>query len=206
MITADETNKELIILCQPDNHKGCSLCCGLFNFKDISRESLFLFLEKGRQRELFYESYEYYTEPSEVRDLGSHICPFQGFLADDKPGCLLHPLYCGAERRDRSLFSEKICAEFLCPAHYILTDDEKLGLIKYVNDWYLYSVAVADPLFFSQVYKKSVEKFSLPGEEAKVKNFIISMLDEKSKEMDKTDKILFSYSVSEYYLKERNNI
>jgi hypothetical protein len=198
MTIIDDTNIEGLILCQPDSNKGCSLCCGLFNFKDISRESLFLFLEEGRQRELFYKSYEDYTEPAEVRDRGSHICPFQGFLADDKPGCLLHPLYCGEERRGRALFSEKICGKFLCPAHYLLTEEEKEGLIKYVNDWYLYSVAVTDPLFFSQVYKKSVEEFPLPGEEDKIEKFIISMLDEKSKEMGKTGKILFSYSVSEY--------
>lgn len=198
MTIVDKSADEAIILCQPDGIKGCSLCCGLFNFIDISRETLYSFLEKGKERESLFKSYEDYSDPYDVRDKGSHICPYQGFLSHGKPGCLLHPLYCGEERRGRSLFSEKICGKFLCPAHYLLTEEEKKGLIKYVNDWYLYSVAVADPLFFSQVYKKSVAEFSLYGEEDKIEKLVITMLSERAEEMDKGEKILFSYSVSEY--------
>ncbi len=193
-----DRNENEIILCQPDSKKGCSLCCGLFNFRDISKESLLLFLEKGVQRELSYKSYEDYIEPAEVRDKGSHICPYQGFLSPGKPGCLLHPLYCGEERRGRSLFSEKICGNFLCPAYYVLTDDEKKGLVKYVNDWYLYSVAIADPLFFSQVYKKSVAQYCKDMEEVNIISFIVAKLEEHGEKMCRSSAVLFNYSVSEY--------
>ena len=198
MSSIADRNENEIILCQPDSRKGCSLCCGLFNFRDISKESLLLFLGKGVQRELSYKSYEDYIEPAEVRDKGSHVCPFQGFLSPGKPGCLLHPLYCGEERRGRSLFSEKICGNFLCPAHYILTDAEKKGLVKYVNDWYLYSVAIADPLFFSEVYKKSVAQYCKDMEEVNIISFIGAKLEEHGEKMSRSGAVLFNYSVSEY--------
>lgn len=187
-----------IILCQPDPFKGCSLCCGLFNLKDISRHSLAAFLEKGVERESLIANYDDYTEPSEVRDKGSHVCPYQGFLSEAKPGCLLHPLYCGEEKRGRSLFSEKICSKFLCPAHYLLNSEEKKALIKFVNDWYLYSVAIADPLFFLQIYKKSVAEFCLDREEERVIASINHELQGHGKKMMMRNSVIFTYSVSEY--------
>ena len=39
-----------IILCQPDNKKGCSACCGLFNLQDISKKKLQNFLHHGSSR------------------------------------------------------------------------------------------------------------------------------------------------------------
>ncbi len=137
-----------LILCQPDLHRGCSVCCGLFNLADISRENLEHFLSEGRSREEELSCHDQYVEPSDVRDAGSHICPYQGFLSSGKPGCLIHPLGRGEELRDRSLFGSRICGGFLCPAHKILSSEEKRLLIKYVRDWYLYSVAVLDPLSF----------------------------------------------------------
>lgn len=187
-----------IVLCQPDSFKGCSLCCGLFNLRDVSRQALTVFLEKGSERESLIKNYEDYIEPVDVRDRESHVCPYQGFLSEGKPGCLLHPLYCGEEKRGRSLFSEKICSGFLCPAHYLLNMEEKKALIKLVNDWYLYSVAIADPLFFSQIYKKRVAEFPIDREEGMVRKLINLDLLEYAKRMMMGNKALFSYSVSEY--------
>jgi hypothetical protein len=201
MDKGDKFNKpdeEMIILCQPDATKGCSVCCGLFNFRDISRESLELFFQKGRERAACFSGYEDFDEVYEVRDKGSHICPYQGFLSHGKPGCLLHPLYCGEERRGRSLFSEKICSGFLCPAHSLLSNDEKRALVRFVNDWYLYSVAVFDPLFFSQVYKKSVAEFNIYSEEEMISAFINEHLMKHAVKAADTENVLFSYSVSEY--------
>lgn len=190
--------EEMIVLCQPDSSKGCSVCCGLFNFKDISRESLDLFLQKGTVRVADLSSYEDFDEVFEVRDKGTHVCPFQGYLSQGKPGCLLHPLYCGEEKRGVSLFSEKICSNFLCPAHYILSSDEKKALVRFVNDWYLYSVAIFDPIFFSNVYKKSVAEFSIDSEEERISAFINEQLAKHADKAAETEKVLFSYSVSEY--------
>jgi len=187
-----------IVLCQPDSSKGCSLCCGLFNFRDVSRQALTVFLEKGSERESLIKSHEDYREPDDVRDRESHVCPYQGFLSEGKPGCLLHPLYCGEEKRGRSLFAEKVCSRFLCPAHYLLNMEEKKALIKLVNDWYLYSLAIADPLFFSKIYKKRVAEFPIDREEGMVRKLINLDLLEHGKRMMKEDKVLFSYSVSEY--------
>lgn len=198
MKSIDNLKEEMIILCQPDSSKGCSVCCGLFNFRDISREALDLFLQKGVERVTELSGYEDFDKNFDVRDKGTHVCPFQGFLSDGKPGCLLHPLYCGEEKRGISLFSEKICSKFLCPAHYILSSDEKRALIRFVNDWYLYSVAIFDPLFFSYAYKKSVAEFNIDSEEEKISAFINEQLMKHAVKAADTEKVLFSYSVSEY--------
>ena len=198
MSNIKEFKADEIILCQPDPFKGCSLCCGLFNLRDISRNSVSAFLKKGIERESLVGNYVEYREPVDVRDKGSHVCPYQGFLSEGKPGCLLHPLYCGEEKRGRSLFSEKICSQFLCPAHYLLNIEEKRALIKFVNDWYLYSVAIADPLFFSQIYKKSVAEICIDREEVMIGEFINQELEKHGKRMMMSDKVLFTYSVSEY--------
>ena len=138
-----------IILCQPDNCRGCSVCCGLFNFRNCSREHLSAFLDGGRSRVKDFPVYEEFTMNDPVRDGFTHICPYQGFLSQGKPGCHIHPLSCGNEKRERSLFGAKICSSFLCPAHRILTPEEKESLVTHVRDWYLYSIAIADPESFS---------------------------------------------------------
>ena len=71
------TGADDIILCQPDSRKGCSVCCGLFNMKDTSRNNLKQFLEEGISREKVFRVYEEFTEPEPVRDRFSHICPYQ---------------------------------------------------------------------------------------------------------------------------------
>lgn len=194
----NKSDEEMILLCQPDFIKGCSVCCGLFNFRDISRESLDLFLQKGEKRVVSLSGYEDFDGLFEVRDKGTHICPYQGFVSYGKPGCLLHPLYCGEEKRGISLFSEKICSSFLCPAHYLLNNDEKRALVRFVNDWYLYSVAVFDPIFFLKLYKKSVAEFSIDSEEEMISAYINEELMKHAVKAADTEKVLFSYSVSEY--------
>ncbi len=183
-----------IILCQPDSTKGCSVCCGLFNMRDTSRGILEKFLEDGSSREKLYSNYEVYSEPENVRDIFSHICPYQGFLAKGKPGCLIHPLSSGIEGRDRSLFASSVCGRFLCPAHEILSDEEKSALIYSINDWFLYSTAIADPESFSFIYEYArsfPSPLNLPllleaGLMAHAKNLLLY------------DGIIFFYSIPEY--------
>lgn len=183
-----------IILCQPDSVKGCSVCCGLFNMRDTGRENLERFLELGVYREREYALYEEYTEPVEVRDRFAHICPYQGFLSEGKPGCLIHPLSSGKEERDRSLFASSVCGKFLCPAHTLLTDDEKSALKKYVTDWYLYSTAIADPESFSFIcrYASSISPT------ADISAALNAGLVAHAGNLSSYEGVIFFYSIPEY--------
>lgn len=183
-----------IILCQPDSRKGCSVCCGLFNMKDIAKDNLRGFLQEGNGREKIYRVYEEFTEPEIVRDRFSHICPYQGFLFSGKPGCLIHPLSSGIEGRDRSLFASSVCGKFLCPAHELLPVEEKSALIRYVDDWYLYSIAIIDPESFSFIFRYAQSISENPG----LSIFINAGLKAHAENLFKYDGVIFFYSIPEY--------
>jgi hypothetical protein len=200
----DEDLKGKIILCQPDSLKGCSLCCGLFVFKDISVKYLSEFLSDGKNRERSCKTYTEYKDENLKRDISSYICPYQGFLADGKPGCLIHPLATGIDGRDRSLFTSKICSGFLCPAHSILSYEEKVFLIKNVDDWYIYTVAIADPESYSFIYNYIKEKFGEPLDENMTKKILGEALYVHGENLSKYNGGIFSYSVPEYNINKKN--
>ena len=195
---------DIIILCQPDNSKGCSVCCGLFNFRDISRESLVPFLEKGRDREKEYRAHEEFSTPFRLRSRFSHICPFQGFLSEGKPGCLVHPLFSGSDGRDRSLFAHKICETFFCPAHSILSTEEKLFLINNIKDWHLYCCAIADPESFSFIYKFVNENYSEFRDMETFNSLVITGLSVHEGNLSMYEGEIFFYSIPEYNLNRKN--
>lgn len=193
-----------IILCQPDNTKGCSLCCGLFNLSDISRESLETYLEKGANREKEYKAHEGFIITSRVRNRYSHICPFQGFVSPGKPGCIVHPMYAGTDGRDRSLFARKICESFFCPAHSILSPEEKKFLIYYVEDWYMYTVAITDPESFSYIFNFIKENYRFPCKERIFSLLVQSGLIAHSENLSAYEGEIFFYSIPEYNLNKMN--
>jgi len=198
-----------IILCQPDNNKGCSLCCGLFNFSDISPDYLSSFLHGGSERENKLITYDDYNTPSRIRDKFSHICPYQGFLSKDKPGCLIHPLSSGIEGRGRSLFASKICSEFFCPAHTVLSEEEKLFLIKNISSWYLYTVALSDPESYSFIYNYVKENYydAICTDEADaylLKALVIEGLAAHAENLAAYEGVIFCYSIPEYNINKKN--
>lgn len=199
-----ESSDDRIILCQPDNTKGCSLCCGLFNFHDISPESLHDFLEHGSGREQVLPTYNDYREPARVRDLCSHICPYQGFLSKAKPGCLIHPLSSGVDGRWRSLFASKICGEFFCPAHTILTDEEKKFLVENVSDWYSYSAAIADPESFSFIFSYAKNNFCGINDPSLMGKLVSEGLLAHAENLASYDGAIFCYSIPEYGVSKKN--
>jgi hypothetical protein len=139
---------ETIILCQPNSQKSCSACCGLFNFRDISRENLSRFLRRGAARSSSFAEAGNIADQGdglEVRDATSYICPHQGLIFNKRPGCLLHPQYRTSTMRNKSFFGETICDGFLCPAHAIFTTEQKKIIIDLADDWYTYTIAIIDP-------------------------------------------------------------
>ena len=136
-----------------------------------------------------------------IRDAGSHICPFQGFIATGRPGCLIHPGSVPANRRDRSLFGEKICGSFLCPAHSILSNEEKEILIRNTGDWYSYTVAIVDPGYFQWILE--LMRWEMPGTEegsALFSKVLTGCLLIHASYMDEYSGPIFFYSLGEYNL------
>ena len=137
-----------IVLCRPEGPRACSACCGCFNLLDISRESVAAFLKQGSGRVRSSDSGIAPERPPDTRDTTTHVCPYQGLDASALPGCLLHPSVRGADGRGASLYGERICEEFFCPAHYLLDEGAKRLLLAMASDWYRYCVAILDPLGF----------------------------------------------------------
>lgn len=193
-------------LCQPDNRKGCCVCCGLFNMRDISKESLTRYLHgRGpREKDVRVEARPR-LRPRDVRDHTSHICPFQGFLeGTTRPGCLLHPASGPGDRRERSLFGTLICAEYFCPAHHILNIEMKEMLIVHVDDWYAYCIAILDPASFIWMARTVRQELRLkPGKkrrEQETSRALLHLLRSHSEFLNTLGIPLFHYSVSEYNL------
>lgn len=193
-------------LCQPDARKGCSACCGLFNFSDISRERLEGYLSASQERaetariQCTVHGREIGTVP-DARDHTSHICPFQGFIAPGRPGCTLHPGVCGCDCRDRSLFGSKICDGFLCPAHAILDPMERELLVEAVDDWYPYAIALIDPEAFRWIAREA--RALAPGMRADddaSRSAITSALLARAAQLARYAGPLFFYSIPEYNL------
>ncbi|TAL38021.1 MAG: hypothetical protein EPN93_04995 [Spirochaetes bacterium] len=195
-----------VILCQPDERRGCSACCGLFNLGDLSRSALTRYL-MGAERRLDSPRPDDESvslpggEP--VRDTGSHICPYQGFLDGNpaRPGCLLHPLHRGEDLRNRSLFGSTICANYLCPAHYIFTDEHARILVEYVEDWYLYSIAIIDPESFVWMVDTLVGKIEIKlggSDIAVLRRMLIRALEIHAENLARLRAPVFHYALSEY--------
>ncbi len=173
-------------LCQPDGIKSCSVCCGLFNLKDISRSTLESFLSGDYSIDLL----------KDVRDITSHICIYQSFISPNLPGCSLHPRVQGTDFRNKSLYGAKICEEYLCPAHSILNAEQKQKLVSSVSDWYHYSIAILDPEGFICIISIIEELRLMNGHDIK---FLISKaLTFHADILSRSDKCHFYYSLAEY--------
>lgn len=150
----------------PDKRKSCAACCGLMNHADISRKNLTKFLNDGAFRTENYWRYQiegsYPEQTTSCRDYSTHICPYHGFIAEGLPGCLVHPRVAGEDRRNRGLFGAAGCSRYFCPAYALLSDHTKTILIDTLDDWYLYTMAIIDPLaterILSQLYVKGLHR------------------------------------------------
>lgn len=192
------------ILCRPDNNKSCSACCGLFNFSDITEVNLSEFLEQGLERKeslsagKTFEDFKNHQLDG-LREVSAHICPYQGFVAENQPGCMIHPeLNNGTDNRNLSLFGSVICSAFLCPAHEILTDDMKELLINSISSWYEYTIAIIDPEFFIWACGMLADKFYLDYGSEVFKATIESVLSMHADTWRLSEYPVFFYSISEY--------
>src|SRR5690606_18849401 len=115
-------------LCQPGAGASCGACCGLYNFRDHSREALAKTL--SRRSEVIRRTPK---EPAAFRDAARslrrwdkdrlfdavRICPLLGFLdeAETRVGCLAHPAANdGIDLRDCGAYDASTCGSFECPS------------------------------------------------------------------------------------------
>ena len=82
--------KNKISLCQPDGKKGCSACCGLFNFKNTKKSYLTKFFNSYEKRkDICGKKEAFWAEIYGTRSDELHICPYQGFIGKGNPGCMI---------------------------------------------------------------------------------------------------------------------
>jgi len=194
-------------LCQPDGQKGCALCCGLFNLADIGKKNLAAFLRKGKTRSLksaLGGAYWTGRKGPDLRDRETYLCPFQGFACKNRPGCMVHPAVSGSEGRNRSLYGLELCRDYLCPAYSLLDNDLKHFMVLYIDDWYLYSTAIADPLSFrwlADLLMGTIGRVERVKEnEALIKKALSAALTIHAAYLAARETPVFYHGVSEYLL------
>jgi hypothetical protein len=150
-------NDAFVHLCQPDEHKSCGACCGIYNYADSTKE--FLVRRLRKRTGLFRINV---TEPEELPAFSQMIkkaedqtriynaiccCEYAGFLdtGEKKVGCLLHPFQNhGIDLREFSFYGKDMCEGHFCPSCHYISREEKESLIFIIDDWYLYGLCVTD--------------------------------------------------------------
>jgi len=169
----------VLLLCQPDNHKSCAWCCGLYNVRESGKGELTLRLKQRTKRFALVprtvdgiRRYAEETKGEERLDLvdpSFYSCEFVGFLdrGETRVGCLLNPRGPGNEGvdwRGLSFHGGAACSGFFCRAFRELTEAERKILIGTVDDWYLYGLLISDMDCIKSVFHLVAEALGRPLE------------------------------------------
>ncbi len=115
-------------LCQNNKQGSCGACCGVFNF-DLKKNEIGEILLKRTQyfaenvgyanRESvieYRERFEAEEEKYPRKDIATYICPYLGFIQDEKKiGCLIHPILTGDPKSQNfSFYGASICQSYDC--------------------------------------------------------------------------------------------
>lgn len=143
-------------LCQPGGGASCGACCGLYNFRDHSREALTAALNRHtdrlrdapKTREAFSEAArELKAQEHSPAFPDVRVCPLLGFIDGERTrvGCLAHPLVTGGiDLRDCGAYTAELCQSFQCPSFIWLTPSQAELVRKACPDWYLYGLVLTD--------------------------------------------------------------
>lgn len=146
-------------LCQPGGGASCGACCGLYNFRDHSREALTRALRRRTEtvRPLPKEPESYAAAARSLRRWDKNplfppvrLCPLLGFLDEEEKrvGCMAHPLVTGGvDLRDCGAYNSKTCASFECPSFLWLNAPQARLVRAACADWYLYGLVITDVEF-----------------------------------------------------------
>lgn len=146
-------------LCQPGGGASCGACCGLYNFRDHSREALSRALHRRTDliRGLPKSEEAYRNAARSLRRWDKdpmfppvRLCPLLGFVDEDRErvGCLAHPLVTGGvDLRDCGAYDARTCQSFECPS-FLWLDAPKARLVRAaLPDWYRYGLVITDVEF-----------------------------------------------------------
>ena len=116
---------------------------------------------------------------------------------------MLHASVNKQDMRNFSLFQSEICNDYLCPAHSILNNEQKTILIEYVEDWYLYTFAVADPESFTWIMEYVKTKFNLSPDDNTndvevIRDAVSGAVEIHLEYLITIRDPIFCYSISEY--------
>lgn len=109
----------------------------------------------------------------------------------------MHPESIGDDLRDRSLFGSAICGGYLCPAYSALNERQKSILVRLIDDWYLYMVAIIDPDSFVWMLDNIMLKDTRENDDIN-RNLLATALTVHSGHLCGSNYPLFYYSVQEY--------
>lgn len=152
-------------LCQPGGGASCGACCGLYNFKDHSREALSRALHRRTDTvsKLPKESLAFKAAARSLRRWDKdplfppvRLCPLLGFVDEERKrvGCLAHPLVTGGvDLRDCGAYDSKTCSSFECPSFLWLNPPQARLVRAALPDWYLYGLVITDVEFVRGVVK-----------------------------------------------------
>lgn len=143
-------------LCQPGFGASCGACCGLYNFRDHSREALAttlsrrsaLLRETPKEAEAFRDAARSLRRWDRDRLFDAvRICPLLGFLDEEEKqvGCLAHPAVNeGVDLRDCGAYDAPTCGSFECPSFLWLVEGQAKLVRAACPDWYLYGLVITD--------------------------------------------------------------
>ncbi len=178
-----------IHLCQPDPRKSCGACCGLYNYKDSSRESLEARLDA--RTTLFHDTVR------DRRDLGAfakritsiesmekryeviYCCEYLGFLDKEhrRVGCLLHPsMNRGVDMRDVSFYGRELCDGHFCPSYHYLAPWEQEAVVNTIDDWYLYGLVITDIDLVKEYFRLTAEALGEAPDPERLKSGLLKDL------------------------------
>lgn len=146
-------------LCQPGGGASCGACCGLYNFRDHSREALERALHRRTDllRGLAKTPEAWRKAARSLRRWDKdplfppvRLCPLLGFVDEERKrvGCLAHPaVNDGIDLRDCGAYDAETCQRFECPSFLWLDGPQARLLRAALPDWYRYGLAVTDVEF-----------------------------------------------------------
>ncbi len=179
------------------NQFSCFSCCGLTNFNlsysqivqilivrtkefqslpEIKRELLLRYRWQREHKEKFFPRY----------DKEIYICPFLGFIKEDKIGCMIHPTITNeSSLQDVSFYKSRICLEYNC---YVKDQDNDRLYFDFITK-----------VVSSKFSKKNLKKF-FKGEEPIPEKFYQTFLYSRLI----ADSILYKFIVHYFDLQQLN--
>ena len=146
-------------LCQPGGGASCGACCGLYNFRDHSRDALTRALDRRTDtvRPLPKTPEAYQAAARSLRRWDKdplfppvRLCPLLGFVDEERKrvGCMAHPLVTGGiDLRDCGAYNADTCQSFECPSFLWLKAPQARLVRAALPDWYRYGLVITDVEF-----------------------------------------------------------